>query len=183
MRTDPHGLHQKLVASARANGIKAAAREFGCSQNTVRKLLRRYQHDKPSALVEHSRRPKLSPNQISRGLEGQIVQLRHQTGFGAEHRQREFRRPCSPNAIARVFRTHQRVRPRKKKPATKKQLRAVKRHWKLFGQLSVDTKYLQDIPHYWPQMTHLNLPRFQYTVREPVSGAGFTGDADELSKS
>ncbi len=118
-----------------------------------------------------------------RGLEGQIVKLRHQTGFGAERLQREFRLPCSHNAIARVFRTHHLARSRKKKPVTKRQLRAVKRHWKLFGQLSVDTKYLQDIPHFWPQMTHLNLPRFQYTVREPVSGACFTGYADELSKS
>ena len=32
-------------------------------------------------------------------------------------------------------------------------------------------------------MTHLNLPRFPSTVREPVSGAGFTGYADELAKS
>ena len=31
-------------------------------------------------------------------------------------------------------------------------------------------------------MTHLKLPRFQYTAREPVSGACFTGYADELSK-
>jgi hypothetical protein len=32
-------------------------------------------------------------------------------------------------------------------------------------------------------MTHFKLPRFQYTAREPVSGACFTGYADELSKS
>ncbi len=32
-------------------------------------------------------------------------------------------------------------------------------------------------------MTHLTLPRFQYTAREPVSGVCFTGNADELSKS
>lgn len=32
-------------------------------------------------------------------------------------------------------------------------------------------------------MTHLKLPRFPYTAREPVSGACFTGYADELSKS
>jgi len=66
MRTDRHWLHQKLVTSARARGVKAAAREFGCSRNTVRKWLRRFQPGKPSALVEHSRRPKRSPNQISR---------------------------------------------------------------------------------------------------------------------
>jgi transposase-like protein len=183
MRTDRHWLHQKLVAFARAHGLKAATREFGCSRNTVRKWLRRHRPGTPSSLAEHSRRPQHSPGRISPGLEGQIVKLRQQTGFGAERLQREFTLPCSHNAIARVLRQHQLVRPRKKKHATKKQLRSVKRHWKLFGQLSTDTKYLQDIPHYWPQMTHLKLPRFQYTAREPVSGATFTGYADELSKS
>ncbi len=183
MRTDRHWLHQKLVAFARSNGLKAAAREFGCSRNTVRKWLRRYQPGKPSSLEEGSRRPKTCPHRISSGLEGQIVKLRRQTGFGAQRLQHEFALPCSHNAIARVLRQHQLARPRKKKPATKKQLRSVKRLWQLFGQLSTDTKYLQDIPHYWIPMTRLKLPRFQYTAREPVSGACFTGYADELSKS
>jgi transposase-like protein len=57
MRTDRHGLHQKRVARARAHDIQAAAREFGCSRNTVRKWLRRYQPGKPSALMERSPRP------------------------------------------------------------------------------------------------------------------------------
>jgi hypothetical protein len=109
--------------------------------------------------------------------------LRRQTGFGAQRLPHEFALPCSHNAIARILRHHQLGRPRKQKPVTKKLLRAVKRHWKLFGQLSTDTKYLQDIPHYWLPMTRLKLPRFQYTAREPVSGACFTGYADELSKS
>jgi transposase-like protein len=183
MRTDRHWLHQKLVAFARANGLKAAARQFGCSRNTVRKWLRRYQPGKPSSLQEKSRRPHHCPHQLASGLEGQIVKLRRQTGFGAQRLQHEFLLPCSHNTIARILRQHQLVRPRKKKSATKKQLRSVKRHWKLFGQLSTDTKYLQDIPHYWLQMTRLKLPRFQYTAREPVCGACFTGYADELSKS
>jgi transposase len=183
MRTDRHWLHQKLVAFARTHGLKVTVQEFGCSRNTVRKWLRRYQPGKPSSLIERSRRPQRCPHQIPRGLEGQIVKLRRQTGFGAERLAHEFDLPCSHNAIARVLRGHHLVRPRKKKPATKQQLRSVKRHWKLFGQLSADTKYLQDIPHYWLPMTRLRLPRFQYTAREPVSGACFTGYADELSKS
>jgi transposase len=183
MRTDRHGLHQKLVSFARTHGVKVTAREFGCSRNTVRKWLRRYQPGKPSSLQELSRRPDHCPHQTPCGLEGQIVKLRRQTGFGAQRLQHEFALPCSHNAIARILRQHQLGRPRKKKPATKKLLRAVKRHWQLFGQLSTDTKYLQDIPHYWLPMTHLQLPRFQYTAREPVSGACFTGYADELSKS
>lgn len=183
MKTDRHWLHQKLVAFARAHGLKAAARQFGCSRNTARKWLRRHVPGKPSSLSELSRRPKHCPHQTSAALEGVIVRLRKQTGFGAQRLQHEFALPVSHNAIARIIRQHGLTRPRKKKPATKKHLRHVKRRWPLFGQLSTDTKYLQDIPHYWPQMTRLQLPRFQYTAREPVSGACFTGYADELSKS
>ncbi|MCX8156529.1 MAG: helix-turn-helix domain-containing protein [Verrucomicrobiae bacterium] len=183
MRTDRHWLHQKLVAFARAHGLKAATREFGCSRNTVRKWIRRYQPGKPSSLAEVSRRPHHCPHQVSPGLEGQIVKLRQQTGFGAQRLQHEFNLPCSHNTIARVLRQRQLVRPRKKKPATKKHLRALKRQWPLFSQLSTNTKYLQDIPFYWPQMMRYRLPRFQYTAREVVSGATFTGYADELSKS
>lgn len=183
MRPDRHWLHQKLVAIARTEGIKAAARQFGCSRNTVRKWLRRHVPGKPSSLLEHSRRPKLCPHQTPGSLEGTIVRLRKQTGFGAERLKQEFQLSCSHNAIARILRQRQLVRSRKKKHATKKQLRSIKRTWKLFGQLSADTKYLQDIPHYWPQMNRLRLPRFQYTVREVVSGAAFVGYADELSKS
>ena len=52
----------------------------------------------------------------------------------------------------------------------------------MFGQLSADTKYLRDIPHYWPYMRRLGLPSFQYTAREVISGLCFTGYADDLSK-
>ena len=77
IRTDRHWLHQKLVANARARSIKAAACEFGCSWNPVHKWLLRDQPGKPSTVVERSRRPKRSPNQIPKGLEGQIVKRRH----------------------------------------------------------------------------------------------------------
>lgn len=183
MRTDRHWLHQKVVAYARDHGIKATTREFGCSRNTVRKWLRRAVPGKPSSLAEKSRAPKSCPHKTPTGLEGQIVKLRKRTGFGAERLVREFDLKVSHNAVARIIRLHGLTRPRKKKPAVKKQLRTVKRAWKLFGQLSTDTKFLQDIPCYWPQMMRLNLPRFQYTVREIVSGACFTAYADELSKS
>ena len=183
MRTDRHWLHQKVVTHARAHGIKATAREFGCSRNTVRKWWRRAVPGKPSSLAEKSRAPKHCPHKTSAGLEGQIVRLRKRTGFGAERLVHEFDLNVSHNAVARIIRQHGLTRPRKKKPAVKKQLRTVKRAWKLFGQLSADTKFLQDIPCYWIQMVRLGLPRFQYTAREIVSGACFTGYADELSKS
>ena len=141
VKTDRHWLHQKLVAFAHQHGLKAAARAFACARNTVRKWCRRQVPGKPSALAELSRRPKHCPHQTPPGIEGQIVKLRHQTGFGAERLQHEFALPCSHNAIARILRQHQLTRPRKKKPATQKLLRQAKRHWRLFGLLSTDPKY------------------------------------------
>jgi transposase-like protein len=183
MKTDRHWLHQKLVRHAQQHGIKDAARVFGCSRNTVRKWRRRHQPGKPSVLAELSRRPHRCPHQTSSAHEGVVVRLRRQTGFGAERLKHEFVLHPSVGAIKRILRQHGLVHPRPKKHARKKALRQIKKTWALFGQLVADTKYLQDIPHYWPQMSRLRLPRFQYTVREPVSGLCFTGYADELSKS
>ena len=84
MRTDRHFLHQKLATFPAQHGVKAAAREFACARNTVREWVRRQVPSKPSALAEFSRRPKHCPQQTPSGLEGQIVKLRRQTGFGAE---------------------------------------------------------------------------------------------------
>lgn len=183
MKTNRHWLHQKLVAHARQHGLKDAARAFSCSRNTVRKWLRRYRPGQPSSLAERSRRPQRCPHQTPASVEGVVVRLRRQTGFGAERLKIEFAVPWSVGAIQRIVRAHALVRPRPKKHVRKKQLPHLKKTWPLFGQLVADTKYLQDIPHYWPLMTRLRLPRFQYTVREVVSGLCFVGYADELSKS
>jgi hypothetical protein len=115
-------------------------------------------------------------------VERQVVRLKKETGFGAERLKEEFALPCSVGAIKRIARQHHLVPARKKKHKTKKDLREVKRHWRLFQQISADSKYLTDIPQYWPQMTRLGLPKFQYTAREVRSGMTFTGYADELSK-
>ena len=46
----------------------------------------------------------------------------------------------------------------------------------------MDVKYLRDIPNYWGQMKELNLPRFEYTVRDTKSGMLFLGFSNELSE-
>ena len=183
VKADRYILRQKMVAYARQQGIKAAVRVFGCDRNTVRKWVRRYEPMRPSTLQEQSRRPRHCPHKTPEPVVGLVVRLRKQTGFGAARLKREFHVPCGHQAIKRIMREHQMSRPRKKKHKVKKALREVKRHWELFSQLSADTKYLDDIPQYWPEMKRLGLPRFQYTVREVVSGLCFTGYADEISKS
>ena len=183
MKADRYILRQKMVSYARRHGINAAVRAFGCDRNTVRKWLRRYKPGRPSTLNEQSKAPHSCPHKTSEQVAGQIVKLRRQTGFGAKRLTREFNLPCGEEAVRRILKEHGLTRPRKKKHKTKRRLRETKRTWKLFSQISADTKYLNDIPQYWPQMQHMKLPRFQYTAREVVSGLCFTGYADELSKS
>ncbi len=183
MKAERHILRQRLLRHAREHGVKAAARAFGCARNTVRKWLRRYDPRRPSSLAELSKRPERCPHRTSRRIECLVLRLRKSTGYGAERLKMEFDVPCGTSAIKRIVRQAHLSKPRKRKARTKQDLREVKRTWKLFGQLSADTKYLQDIPQYWPQMMRLRLPPFQYTVREVVSGLVFTGYADELSKS
>jgi len=182
MKAERYILHQKLIEYARQHGIKAAARFFGCSRNTVRKWVRRYQPQKPSSINELSRRPHHSPNKTPLSQEREAIAIRKATGFGAERIRDEFGVQCSAGALKRIFRQHGLVKRRKKKTQTKKDLVEIKKQWPLFGQLTVDTKYLTDLPLYWPQMKRLRLPRYQYTVREVVSGMTFVGYGDEISK-
>lgn len=183
MKADRYILRQRVVTHAREHGIKATARAFGCSRNTIRKWLRRYKPGKPSSLNEESKRPHQCPHQTSAAVEAIVLRHRRESHFGAERLKMEFGLPCGISAIKRILKAQGLVRGKKRKHLTKQDLREVKRNWKVFGQLSSDTKYLQDIPQYWPFMRQLGLPQFQYTVREVVSGTVFTGYADELAKS
>jgi hypothetical protein len=113
-------------------------------------------------------------------MEQKIVAARKRYPFmGAKRLKRELAFPCSHTAIGRILKEHGLTFKRKKKHKTKKDLREVKRQWKLLGQLSVDTKELKDIPHYWPQMKNLALPKYQFTAREIRSGLMFLGYAHE----
>jgi transposase len=173
---------QDVVRHAGQHGVRAAARFYACSRNTIRKWIRRARDEGSAGLHGRSRRPHRCPHQVPPDEERAIVALRRKTGAGAARLRYEWHVPRSECAIKRILRQHHLIQPRKRKHKTKKQLSAVKRLWPLFGQLCHDTKYLTDIPTYWPQMRRLGLPRFQYTVREVVSGLTFTGYADEISK-
>ena len=164
----------RLVHSARQSGIKATARLFQTTVPTVRKWLRRYQQQGPSGLVERSRAPHHQPRQTPVAVEQQVVALRQQVPtFGARRLIREFDLPLSHRALERIWRAHGLIRKRRKKYQRKQDLAAIKATWRLFQQISADTKDLDDIPQYWPQAQPLGLPPIQYTAREVRSGLLF----------
>ena len=176
-------LRHQLVTHARAHGLKAAARRFGAARNTVRKWFRRFQALGLDGLKSQSRAPKSCPHKTKPSLEARVVALRKKTpGFGARRLIAEFDLPLGHDATQRIIRQHHLTRTRRKKHRRRNDLRAIKAAYAPFTRFQMDVKYLTDLPFYWTQMQNLNLPRFQYTIRELSCGAQFLAYSNELSK-
>jgi transposase len=172
----------RLVAYARQNGIKAAARAFRTTVLTVRKWLRRHQAQGLKGLQELSRAPHSCPHRITGELAQRVVELRRRLPrFGARRLQREWDLPLGHGAIERLWRAHGLMPARRRKYQKKQDLAEWKQTWALFQQISADTKDLDDIPYYWPQMKALALPAVQYTAREVRSGLQFLAYASARS--
>jgi len=172
----------RLVMYAKTHGKKHAARTFRCSINTVLKWSRRFEEKGLAGLVDLSRAPHSCPHKLSLDAERVILSYRDKTPpFGARHLKYEFDLPWGVNAIARVIRSNRVTRKRKRKHRVKNDLRAIKAAYKPFTQFQIDTKYLYDIPQYWPQMTLLRLPKYQYTIRELSLGVQFLAYGSEVS--
>ena len=179
-KADKFDLRLRLVQHAVAYGVKPAARLFATTPRTVRKWLRRYQQERLAGLNELPRIPEHCPHQTSPAWESRIVALRKQFPFmGAKRLKFMHHLSCSHTAIGRILRQHGLIKKRRKKHQRKKDLREIKKTWPLWGQFTVDTKELKDIPHYWPQMKALALPRYQFTAREVRSGLMFLAFAQE----
>jgi len=171
-----------MVNAAKRHGIKPAARIFRTTVKTVRKWLRRYEQTAYNGLRDRSRAPKhphrpVAPSEVQR-----VIDLKRMLpSFGAERIKRDFELTLSVKAIRKVWKEMGLMRVKRKKHRTKNDLRAVKASWRVFEQLEIDVKYLTDIPEYWPQMKRHDLPRYQYTARDVVSGMQFLGFANEIS--
>jgi len=179
---DPKTLRLRMALYAKDHGVKPAARAFNTTPKTIRKWLRRFD-GKLASLAERSRAPIKRPRKLSAAAEGKILAAKRTAPrFGAKRLKLEFALTASVKAIRRICRDHGLARRwRRKKPQTKRLLRAVKRHWNFCQQIDVDTKNLCDIPEYWQPMKGLNLPQYQYTARDVTTGLLFLGYSNELS--
>lgn len=177
------GLRRELVIYAQARGIRAAGRRFGCSRNTVRLWLRRFLQAGNDGLGDRSRRPHRQPGRCSQAAAEAVIAARKRAPcFGARRLVDCFELPVGKGAAHRVLRDAGLVRPRQKKHRRKADLRRIKASHPPLRRWQMDTKFLNDIPNYWPQMRAQGLPRFQYTLREEATGAVFLAYASELSK-
>jgi transposase len=179
---DPKILRLRMAQDARHLGVKPTARRYRTSVATVRKWLRRFDGTLAS-LEEHSRRPRTSPRKISPAREKTILDLKKQLPRWSPRRLKaEFNLPVAEKTIRRVCRDHGLLRKyRRKKHQTKRLLREVKKHWRLFQQIEIDTKHLYDIPEYYQIMQRAWLPRYQYTARDVTTGLLFLAFAQECT--
>lgn len=173
----------QMVMYAKEHGIKPTARLYVTQPKTVRKWLRRYEAGGYQALSDTSRRPKHSPNKTPGELTEKIIKLKAKyKRLGAEQIKVLENLTTSAKTMRKIWRQNNiSTRQRRKKHITKQNLREVKKQFALFERVCEDTKDLNDIPEYWPQMMRKGLPKVQYTLREISCGVQFLGFADERS--
>lgn len=172
-----------IVRYAQKNGIKACSRHFGCSKNTVKLWLRRYESKGSSGLQNKTRRPRYCPHKTSKEEEMEILACRRQAPcYGPKRLKWFFDINASEGAIARILKEHKLVRKRRKKYQIKNDLREAKAKYKALTRFQLDVKHLYDIPYYWPQMTKKKLPKYEYTLRDVKTGMVFLGYGSEYSE-
>jgi transposase len=177
-------LRKNLVMFALENGIKPAARKFETTVKTVRKWVKRFEANRShEAFKELSRRPLSSPNKTPPEIEKRVIESRLKApAFGAERLVDNFDLGINKNTAQRILKQANLTRKVRKKHHSKLDLRAVKAAYEPFTRFQMDTKDLCDIPQYHEQMLRLNLPRYQYSIRELSTGASYWSFSAELSK-
>ena len=180
---DKKQFRYQMIQYALKHGVKPAARAFNTSPTVVRKWRDRFNSEAYSGLNDRSRRPHYSPNETPRNLKEYVIQLKHQyKRVGADQIKPIANVSLSTKTMRKIWRDAGiSSRKRRKKHVTKNNLRKIKKQFKLFEHMGEDTKDLSDIPEYWSQMKHLNLPKWQYTFREVSCGPLFLGFANQRS--
>jgi transposase len=173
----------QMVIHARVHGVKPTARAYATTPKTVRKWLVRFIEDGYQALDDMSRRPHRSPRAVPEDDAKHIVKLRTKyKRLGADQVKILEDLTISSKTIRKIWRENGvSSRKRRKKHITKQNLREIKKQFALFERACEDTKDLDDIPEYWPQMMAKRLPKVQYTFREVSCGVQFLGFSDERS--
>ena len=173
-------LRRAMVACALEAGVNEAARRFQTTKKTVRTWRDRYDPRQAlCGLSERSRAPKHCPHKTPAAEEALVIAQRRKTpGFGAERLRRLFGLRPSAGAISRILRQNGLTRKPRKKHQKKNDLREVKKKYAPFTRFKMDVKYLTDIPHYWPYLMAMGLPKYQYTIVEVRVGAVFLAYSD-----
>ena len=172
-----------IVLEAQKNGIKPTMRKYGVARNSIRSWMRRFQTIGNSGLNDLRKGPKNIPHKTPEKIEQQVINARLQAPcYGPKRLKYFFKLPCSQGAIQRILKAHNLNRKHKKKYQKKNDLRAAKALWKTGSRIQMDVKHLYDIPNYWGQRKEIQIPKYQYTIKDVKSGMVTLGFSDEISE-
>jgi len=134
-----------------------------------------------NGLVDRFRAPHHIPPKASKELEESVIGLkRHYFTFSAKRLKELFSLPLSEGAMYRIWREHKLIK-RKKKYLRQRNLREVKRRYKVLEKLEMDTKRLDDIEEMYSAYYSYRLPRYQFTARDVRTGGTWIAYAEEGS--
>ncbi len=133
---------------------------------------KRFDSGGAGALKNKSRAPHRRPLKTPQEVEREIIAKRKKAPCYGPKRLKYFNPSlkASEGAIYRILKEHGLLRRHRKKYQRKQDLREVKTKYKSLTHHQEDVKHLYDIPEYWPQMTALKLPKYEYTIRDTKSG-------------
>ena len=179
---DKRQIRYQLIVYAEKHGIKATARIFNTTANTVRRWKKRYEEHRYSGLYDKSKKPNKSPNKTSDKLEEIIIKLKIKyKRMSADQIKVLEDITVSAETMRRIWRKHGINNRRRRKHETKRNLRAIKKELGFMAMVCEDTKELKDIPEYYPAMMNKGTPKEQYTFRDVTTGMMYLGFANEKS--
>lgn len=170
---DPAWLRERMVKYALEEGIRASARHFNCSRNTIRLWLRRKDKDKNTRFKNESKRPHKIANKTDPKIEQYVLDCHENERMGGRNLKHQYNIPKSESTVNRILKRNGKTNQHKRKHRESKDLRELKARQKCFETVQVDGKKLSDIHNYYPYYTRYLLPLWQFTLTCEKSGASF----------
>ena len=147
-----------------------ASKMLRCSRNTIYKLMSSDCLD-----FESKRTPLSSPLKLSLDIELAIVEYHKQTGYGPDMIRLNSNFKYSTSTIYRVLKSHNLVSERPKRYKGRRYVSKLKKKLKAFEKWQLDTKYLTDIENLVGPIYQGTVPKYEYTLRDMVTGTTFLG--------
>lgn len=190
---DPESYRRSMIDFFFAHGenVSETARAFHTSRPTVLKWVQRFRKHGQRGLRDLSRRPHSCPHKTPPQHEQLIAKLR--TNHGRKPRTRigqdkiklllkqRHGLDISSSTINRVLHTLKLIRPRRRKYQKKREIALYRKLLEALALWQVDVKYLNDIPSIYPLVLRHILPKYEYTIRDVVTGTTFVCYAHQLS--
>ncbi|MBQ3142320.1 MAG: transposase [Bacilli bacterium] len=177
----------ELVRLANEIGIKATARLYKCSKNTVKRWQRRYLVYGKKGLKDLSKAPKNSPRKLDKPTIDKINKIvsecesKNKYITSVNVQKKGNINNCSYETVNRYVKKAMSKKKKLRKDKSSNKSIDFKLKLKPFNIIQIDIKYLTDINALKPYFKNRNLPKYQITARDVCSGFPIIAYCDEKS--